>query len=245
MLAFVCWLLLLHCQSYAELRMAYHLCLDAAGPQHYQPSKPRRRTPAPGPSAQASEGGGAADSAQPGAAPSRSVTPSSSAAVLLQAGPSAGSAAPQPARGSTDVELGRLGPAPASSHSDLSLARPTPSAARLARISHGMYATPLLRTLAGGPAAAAAAGGAAATASAGGTGAGGAVGGAGPGAGEGEARGPGERGPLLSRLALVAPWLRHTTVSARERAALATAGDNLVALLSANRVRAWPCSNLG
>ncbi|GIL75559.1 hypothetical protein Vretifemale_5327 [Volvox reticuliferus] len=34
--AYCCWVLLVHCQSYAELRMAYMLCLDAAGAEQYQ-----------------------------------------------------------------------------------------------------------------------------------------------------------------------------------------------------------------
>ncbi|KXZ47346.1 hypothetical protein GPECTOR_36g7 [Gonium pectorale] len=45
---YCCWVLLVHCQSYAELRMAYMLCLDAAGAQPYQERRPRL-TPRPAP----------------------------------------------------------------------------------------------------------------------------------------------------------------------------------------------------
>ncbi|GIL64510.1 hypothetical protein Vafri_18391 [Volvox africanus] len=40
--AYCCWVLLVHCQSYAELRMAYMLCLDAAGAEQYQEKRKAR-----------------------------------------------------------------------------------------------------------------------------------------------------------------------------------------------------------
>ncbi|EFJ50262.1 hypothetical protein VOLCADRAFT_89203 [Volvox carteri f. nagariensis] len=55
-IAYCCWVLLVHCQSYAELRMAYMLCLDAAGAQHYQ--QPDRKPPRRQRTPHSSGGGG-------------------------------------------------------------------------------------------------------------------------------------------------------------------------------------------
>ncbi|GLC35512.1 hypothetical protein PLESTB_000199500 [Pleodorina starrii] len=223
--AYCCWVLLVHCQSYAELRVAYMLCLDAAGPQQYQEHKPRLHSPGrprkPPGGGGGSWGAGLRGSPSPGASGSfPGERTGSGAGVQDTAGGSAGgggAADPAPVGLRPTVSSGSLQAAAAGAAAGMPVTVSVgPAAQRVAGLARLSY----------DPTVAAAAMAAAAAGIDAGAGAGGPA--AEPAAGPLAPHAPGSM-PLRLRLRLVAPWLRHVVVGAAERAARHKAADNLVA----------------